>query len=167
MPANSRWDLIRGLKGLNSNQCQKKWGESRYKLPWPDPVEGARVLIMLHNYAFAFLDSIITCRLYKFTLSAQTQVTLQLRASLSEWMQRFLAGPPLLVGGRGGEGGQKHFLPGPEPSVGGPHPNYCPGWRGFKFVVPLNALMTVWSTEASSMWRVAGPCSAPRPALEG
>ena len=131
MPANSRWDLIRGLKGLNSNQCQKKWGESRYKLPWPDPVEGARVQIMLHNYAFAFLDSIITCRLYKFTLSAQTQVTLQLRTSLSESMQRFLAGPPLLVGGRGGEGGQKHFFTGARTRSRRPSSQLLPWMKGF------------------------------------
>jgi hypothetical protein len=58
--------------------------QSQYKLPRSDPVEGARGQIMLHNYAFAFLDSIISCPLYIFTLSDQTQVTLQLTVSLSE-----------------------------------------------------------------------------------
>ena len=58
--------------------------ESRYKLPWPDPVEGTWIQIILNNYAFAFLDSIITWPLYIFTLSDQTQVNLQLRVSLSE-----------------------------------------------------------------------------------
>jgi hypothetical protein len=27
--------------------------------------------------------------------------------------------------------------------------NYCPGWRALKFIVPLNALMTIWCIEAS------------------
>jgi hypothetical protein len=74
------------MLGFKFQPVSKGMGESRYKLPRPDPVEGARVQIMLHNYAFAFLDNIITCPLYKVTLSAQTQVTLQLRVSLSESM---------------------------------------------------------------------------------
>jgi len=37
---------------------------SRYELPGPGYVA----------YVFAFLDSIIICRLYKLTLSGQTQV---------------------------------------------------------------------------------------------
>jgi len=51
----------------------------------------------------------------------------------------------------GWEGGENIFSPGPEHALSGPDPNYCPGWRGFKFTVPLNALLTVWSTMASSM----------------
>ena len=42
-------------------------------------------------YVFVFLGSIIICRLYKLTLSDESQVTLQL-------LSRFLAGPPLLGG---------------------------------------------------------------------
>jgi hypothetical protein len=51
------------------------------------------------SYVFVFLGSTIICPLYKLTLSDQVQVTLQLRVSLSDLVQRFLAGPPLLVGG--------------------------------------------------------------------
>jgi hypothetical protein len=35
-------------------------------------------------YVFVFLRNIITCRLYKLTLSDQAQVTLQLRVCLSD-----------------------------------------------------------------------------------
>ena len=41
-----------------------------------------------------FLGSTVACRLYKLTLSYQAQVTLQLRVSLSDLVQRFLVGPP-------------------------------------------------------------------------
>jgi hypothetical protein len=31
------------------------------------------------------------------------------------------------------------------------NPNYCPGWRDFKFIISLNALANVWCSEARSM----------------
>ena len=58
---------------------------------------------------FVYIDN--TCRLYKLTLSGQTQVTRHLRVSLSEG---FLAGPPLLRGDGGG-GTKKRLPPGNEP----------------------------------------------------
>jgi hypothetical protein len=50
-------------------------------------------------YVFVFLGSIIICRRYRLTLSDQAQVTLKLGVSLSDLVQRILAGPPLLGGG--------------------------------------------------------------------
>jgi hypothetical protein len=44
------------------------------------------------------LGSNLTCRLHKLTLSRQTQVTLQLTASISDLACIQLAGPPLLGG---------------------------------------------------------------------
>jgi hypothetical protein len=45
------------------------------------------------------------------------------------------------------------------------------GWAierpGFKFALPLNAFTTVRCIETSSMWRIKGLYSAPRPALKG
>jgi hypothetical protein len=38
----------------------------------------------------------------------------------------------------------------------------CPGWRDFKFVVPLNAVMTIWCMETGNMQRIKDPCSALR-----
>jgi hypothetical protein len=52
---------------------------------------------MLHM--FVFLSSTIICRLYKLTVSDQTQVMLQLTVGLANLVVRFLAGPPLLGGG--------------------------------------------------------------------
>jgi hypothetical protein len=81
-------------------------GGSRYKLPGPDYIA----------YVFVFLSSITICRLYKLTVSDQTQVTLQLKVGLSDLVSILLAGPPLLRG----EGGEKIFSPGPEPALSGP-----------------------------------------------
>ena len=41
---------------------------------------------------------------------------------------------------------------------------YCPRWRGFKFMVPLNAFLNIQFTKAGSMWRIEGPS---RTALKG
>jgi hypothetical protein len=49
-------------------------GGSWYKLLGPHYVA----------YVFVFLGSIIICQLYKLTLAAQAQVTLQLRVSCSD-----------------------------------------------------------------------------------
>ena len=46
------------------------------------PEEGAGPAYV--EYVFVFLGSIIICRLYKLTLSDLAQVTLQLRARLSD-----------------------------------------------------------------------------------
>ena len=54
-------------------------------------------------YVVVFLSSSSVYRLYEITLSAQAQVTHQLRASLSDILQRFVADPVLLGGGGGGE----------------------------------------------------------------
>jgi hypothetical protein len=62
---------------------------SQYKFPGPD----------YFAHVFAFLGSIIICRLYKLTLSRQAEVTLQLKVSLSDLVLKFLAGLPLLGGG--------------------------------------------------------------------
>jgi len=52
--------------------------------------------IMVHM--ILFLSSIITCELYKLTLSNQAHVSPQLTVSHSEFEERFLAGLPLLQG---------------------------------------------------------------------
>jgi hypothetical protein len=49
-------------------------GRARYKLPGPNCVA----------YVFVFLGSVVICRLYRLTPSDEAQVTLQLRASLSD-----------------------------------------------------------------------------------
>ena len=41
----------------------------------------------------------IICRSYELTLSDQAAVAVQAKVSLSDLVCRFLAGPPLLVGG--------------------------------------------------------------------
>jgi len=46
---------------------------------------------------FVFISSIVFCPLYKLTLSAQAEVILQLRGSLSSLVKRLLVGPPLPV----------------------------------------------------------------------
>ena len=46
---------------------------------------------------FVFINSIVLCPLYKLTLSAQAEVILQLRGSLSSLVKRRLVGLPLLV----------------------------------------------------------------------
>jgi hypothetical protein len=48
----------------------------------------------------------------------------------------------------------------------GLHAHYCPELRGFKFTVPLYAFTAVDCIEAGSVWRIADPYSAPRPALK-
>jgi hypothetical protein len=50
-------------------------------------VPGAR----LYSICFVFLDSIITCRFQKSTLSDQVPVAVQLRVSLSDSVSRILA----------------------------------------------------------------------------
>jgi hypothetical protein len=60
-------------------------------------------------HKFVFIGSNITCRLYKLTPSDQVQITLQMTVSLSDFVYRFLAGPPLM-------GGAKKFChPDPNP----------------------------------------------------
>jgi hypothetical protein len=44
--------------------------------------------------------------------------------------------------------------------------NCCPG-RNFKFVVTLNAFVTIGCTEANSMYRIKSPCSGPKTAFRG
>ena len=44
------------------------------------------------TYVFVFLGSIILCAPYKFNLSDQAQITLKLTISLTDQVQRFLAG---------------------------------------------------------------------------
>jgi len=62
-------------------------------------------------YVVVFLSSSIIYRLYELTLSAQAEVTLQLRVSLSDILQRFLADSVLLGGG----GRVEFFHRGPDP----------------------------------------------------
>jgi hypothetical protein len=62
---------------------------------------------------FVGLGIIIICRLYKLTLSNQIKITLQLRVSLSNVVQRYFVGPSLLGGP------PPLFLPGPRLAVGG------------------------------------------------
>jgi hypothetical protein len=38
---------------------------------------------------------------------------------------------------------------------------YLPGWRGFKFIVILNAFANVRCTEVGSILNIKGPYSAP------
>ena len=164
LKVQSLLSLILTLKwrwSLNCNQCRREWRRAGTNYRGLTLWNRAGIQILLQNYAFAFISSIITCQLYKFTLSDQTQITLQLRVNHSELCKDF--GPPLLVV----DGGENIFSPGPEPALGGNDSNYCPGWRDFKFTVTLNALITVRCTETSSMWRIAVPYSAPRPTLEG
>jgi len=45
--------------------------------------------------------------------------------------------------------------------------NYCPEQRGFKFLVLLDAVVTVQCSEAAKMWGTAGLCSVLRLAFRG
>ena len=58
-------------------------GASRYILQEPGVPEGGPGPDYV-AYVFIFLSSIIIYRLYKLTLSAETQITLQLQVSLSD-----------------------------------------------------------------------------------
>ena len=60
-----------------------------------DSEEGPESDYFVH--VFIFLGSIIICRLYTLHLSNQAQVTPKLKASLSDLVTRYLAGPPFLV----------------------------------------------------------------------
>ena len=68
---------------------------SRYKIPGPGGSEGGPGSDNF-PYVYVFLCSFIICRVYKLILSAQAKITLQLRVSLSDLVQIFLTGPPLL-----------------------------------------------------------------------
>jgi len=57
--------------------------------------------------------SINIFRLYKLSISDQTQITLKLRVRLSDFVQKYLDGQHLL-------GAQKTSLTGPESSLGSP-----------------------------------------------
>ena len=79
-------------------------GGSRYKLPGPT---------MLDKFFFGGGGSINIFRLYKLSISDQTQITLKLRVRLSDFVQKYLDGQHLL-------GAQKTSLTGPESSLGSP-----------------------------------------------
>jgi hypothetical protein len=67
-------------------------------------------------YVFDFLARIITCRVYKLTLSDQAKVAQQLRISFSELVLRLVAAPPL-------QGRPQHlifFYRGPNPLSAAP-----------------------------------------------
>ena len=64
-------------------------GESGTNYRDPKVRKGARA--RLYSTCFIFLSSIITCRMYKLTLSEQVPVAVQLKFSLSDSMSRFLA----------------------------------------------------------------------------
>jgi len=64
-------------------------------------------------YVFVFLNSTITCRLYKLTFIEQAQVTLQLRFSVSDFVYIFLGGLSFLGGGGNPP------RPGPKSALGG------------------------------------------------
>jgi len=51
------------------------------------------------THFFVSLGGVINCRMYKLTLSDYALVTLQLTVTLSDLVQRFIAGPPLFDGG--------------------------------------------------------------------
>jgi hypothetical protein len=69
--------------------------ENRHELTGPGDAE--RGLGHYHvAYVFVFLGTNSICRLYKLTLSDEHQVSLKIRASLSDLVYRFLAGPSLL-----------------------------------------------------------------------
>jgi len=81
-------------------------GGSHYILQGPGVPEGPR------GFVFVYLVCIVICRLYKLTLSSHSLVTLELNVSLSDLVQRILAGPHLL------ESLKKKLL-GSETAVGG------------------------------------------------
>jgi hypothetical protein len=60
-------------------------GGNWYKLPVPGGPEGGLGPDYV-AYVFVFLDYIIICRLYKLSVSDQTQVTQQLRVSFSDFV---------------------------------------------------------------------------------
>jgi len=76
---------------------QTRRGKAGKNYRVPEVRKGDRGPKILHIFLL-FLVSIIICRLYKLILSEQTPVALPLKVSLSDLVQRFLIGPPLLQG---------------------------------------------------------------------
>ena len=108
-------------------QC-RRGGGSRYKLLGPGgPERGPGPDHVLH--VFVFLGSIIIYRLYKLTLSDQTQVTLHLSVSLSDlviWCKdlqpaRHCSGDAIFFSFLFFSFFLSFFFfPGPKPALGGP-----------------------------------------------
>jgi len=102
MPANSRWDLIRVLKGEGVCYRAQRCGQTQEWLPdrgtstcssrkSPPPVNTLAWLGLANVVVFVdvSIGSTIIRRLYKLTLSDQPQVILQLTVGLSDLVQRF------------------------------------------------------------------------------
>ena len=81
-----------------SRQCWREvWREACTNYRGPAVRKGAQGPDYV-ACVFVCLGIIIICRLYKLTISNQTQITLQLRVSLSKVVQRCFVGPSLLGG---------------------------------------------------------------------
>jgi len=83
---------------INNNATQYRHGRGGAGTNYRGPAfrKGPNIYV---TYAFVFLGRIIICRLQTLTLSDQAHVTLQLKVSVSDLVQRLLAGP--FVRGRG------------------------------------------------------------------